>query len=142
MTGWELYWILKLDDIRDLFHGLCVPFWVVAVACGIVFAITNIARAVESGVYSTEKLHQDFLERMKRLSSLSAKIGLPTVVVAIVLVGAKFLLPSTKQMAALVVVPKVSNVITQSETLKKMPAKILKLADDWVTELSPNKEKK
>ena len=60
-----------------------------------------------------------------------------TFCIAFILQSAVTLLPTTKQMAALIVVPKVISAVAESETIQKLPAKVLNLANEWIEELSP-----
>jgi hypothetical protein len=48
------------------------------------------------------------------------------------------LLPSTKQMAVLIVVPKILN----NEHVKQLPDKLIALCNDWLDKLGPNKTDK
>ena len=46
-------------------------------------------------------------------------------------------IPTTKQMAAVMVLPKIIN----NESVQEMPDKIFKLGIEWLDELRPEKEK-
>lgn len=50
------------------------------------------------------------------------------------------LVPNSKQMAVILVVPKIINVIETNEEIKKLPDNVLKLANDWIVELSPSQD--
>ena len=55
----------------------------------------------------------------------------------VALLGCTFI-PSTKQMATILVLPKVVNFVKADSSLQKLPADITGLADEWIKKLSPD----
>ena len=103
ITSTEIYWLLKLDDIRGLFAA-------VAVFMAIVGAITMVARTVMCGPLS-EDTAESLKSRVRKASNL-------TLIIAFVFSLVATLLPSTKQFAAIKVVPLILN----SDALKQVAA--------------------
>jgi len=50
------------------------------------------------------------------------------------------LMPSTKQMAVILVVPKVVNSVMSNEEFMKLPSEIVSTASAWIKELRPDKD--
>lgn len=94
ITPSEMYWLLKLDDIRGLFVA-------VAVFMGIAGVITTIARMVLCGPMSADT-DESLQSRVRRASNY-------TIITAFVFGMVSALLPSTKQFAAIKVIPLILN---------------------------------
>ena len=102
MTGWQLFWILKLSDIQNLFIAVMVitPF-------GGLAHCFYIATETKKNVFY-------FVRRY-------------TIAVAILLSSA-ILLPSTKQMFTILVLPKIIN----NEQIKELPSLAVKATKEWL----------
>lgn len=122
MSTGMLYLLLKMDAIRGCFIAL---FFMLLVFC--------ICSCIGTA-FCCEILDKEFIEKLKKFKLSLLFIG----AFLFFLIGK--MLPTTKQMAILIVVPKVINVVENSETLKMIPSKVLKLADEWIEELSPKME--
>lgn len=110
-----MYLIVKLDDIRFLFG-----FWGTLSFC--VFGLITIM-LLANGESENEKQFRIFSTIITGLAVLS-------------FIFATFL-PSTKQIAAIYVIPKIIN----DERVKQIPDKFLDLGLEWLEDLKP-KEKK
>jgi hypothetical protein len=127
ITESELYWILKLDDIR-LLLGLCTTPLAVA---SVVLIVMTIAQ-------SETEMYNDSDWRRGRFARLAVYITL--IVFSVTLV----LLPSTKQMAAIKGIPAIvnseaaKNVSSDVKELYKLGIDTLK---EKLTDTNSNKEK-
>ena len=128
MSFWELYFLMRADSIKTfmlaytIFGGICS-------------GIASIGLFISIHDRNTHK--DDKIIYKKILKSVKVALFM-----AIVFIPVNGFLPSTKQLAALIVVPKIINVVNESEAVKKIPGKLLNLADDWIDELSPEKKEK
>jgi len=52
------------------------------------------------------------------------------------------LTPSTKEMAFILVAPKLYDAVSKNKDLQEMPSKVVTLANEWLEELRPEKEEK
>lgn len=102
ITESDLYWILKLDDIRNLLTGCTVVLGMISM----VLVIMTIAQAYD------DFLFDDSTWRRSIFARLAVYIALIVFSIALVL------LPSTKQMAALKVIPAIVN----SDIAKDIPS--------------------
>ena len=111
ITPMQMYWLVTLDNIVDMF---CV------------FTVLSIVAAIMGMCYVGET------------GNSSAKwIPIMSIVVATLsFVGAVFI-PSTKQMAAIIVVPKIVN----NEKMQMAGNKLYDLAVEWMDELKPARAK-
>ena len=121
MTPMQMYWLVKLDDIQGLIVGLIV-------LAGAAF-FTGIVFRKDAGIYDGEKRCQ-MLTKSRKILKWSVVMFLSATV-------ALTLLPSTKQMAAMMIVPKIAN----SEKVQTIGNKVYDLAVEWMEELKPAKEK-
>ena len=93
ITESELYWILKLDDIRDLLTSCTIILCIIS----ILLIIMTIAQTYEGALFD------DIPWRKIAFARLAVYITLIVFSVALVL------LPSTKQMAAIKAIPAIVN---------------------------------
>lgn len=104
ITESELYWIFKLDDIRDLLTGCTIILCIISV----LLIVMTIAQAYDGDLFD------DIPWRRSAFARLAVYITL--IVFSVVLV----LLPSTKQMVALKAIPAIVN----SDTAKDVPSDV------------------
>ncbi len=116
MTGWQMYWLLRLDGIKDMFQGLaaiCTTVGVIGLAASVIFKFIYIMDKEDDGV-------------LEVANYLRKPIFVLFVVSGIALLG-QMLLPSTKQMAAIIVVPKIVN----NKQAQEMPENLIELCNEW-----------
>lgn len=114
MTPIDMYWLLKLDDIRASLTTFIFIFSLITSGAVILFI--------------SAKMDYRAPEQLSRLSRRLIIIFLPLLIIVI---GLKLFLPSTTQMAAIIVVPKVVN----NEKVQQIPEKILDLANQKLDSL-------
>lgn len=111
MTTTQMYWLVMLDNIKE---GLAA----ILVICGL-FCALGIPML---GMIGKEEL---FPLIARRILVIAATVFLICIFI-----------PSTKQMAAILVVPKIAN----SEKVQTIGNKVYDLAVEWMEELKPNKQ--
>ena len=109
MTVNQMYLIVKLDDFQNLFFAMSVLL-VMSVFVG-----NMISYGARGGWF---------------------KEGWFLIPITIIFAIAGSVIPSTKQMAAILLVPKIVNNANAIE----MPKKLLGLANEWIEELRPKKD--
>lgn len=122
ITSWQMYWLTRLDAIDYLFYAVAGLAAVSAITLAITGAIIRCDYRYEDAGWKTGK----------RLHVKWVPICLATSAVAAL---ACVLTPSTRQMAAIIVVPKVVN----NEKVHTVGNKLYDLAVEWMTTLRPNK---
>ena len=136
ITGCQLYWLTRCDEIKALLEpGFgCGLFWFVST---VALLISTIAGAATEGSPETSEEYDIF-----RIATAAKRISKPVCIVfsAFILLGATIsaLIPTTKEMAAIVVIPAVAN----SESVQGLGEGIVNLAKDWMKELSPSRVSK
>lgn len=105
MTTWQMYWLVKLDDIGSF----CT---VIAVLGGVLCSVGWVFRSV---------FDREAPDAVKRL----LRIVTGPVILAMLLA---VLLPSTKQLAAIILVPKLVN----SEMIQHDVPQVYDLAVEWM----------
>jgi len=117
---WEMYWLVKLDDLQEF-----------AILVAILAGIASIFLAIAAVACCDDDIIKVCAKWIKR-----------TLLLCVVFAFVAALIPSTKQMAAIIIVPKIANAIEQNDQLKQLPSKVVDLADAWITELKPKAESK
>jgi hypothetical protein len=135
MSTVQFYWIMKLDSIRSLINGVALFGWVMG-SILLIVVIFDSAFVIESNRYRADSY--DY----KKARSV-AKIMLPKsiiiLIIAFILQSVCAILPSTKEVAALIVVPKVVTAIYNSKALKQLPSRVVDIGNAYFKELSPKK---
>lgn len=111
MSGWTIYWITRLDELKELFTvvsviGLVSPFFF---------------------YMASDILYIGFPRR------LAKRIFFGAAILAVV----TSLTPSSKDVAAIYIIPRVAN----SETVNQLGDEALGLVREWMNELKPGEEK-
>jgi hypothetical protein len=120
MTSSQMYWIVMLDNISTA----------VCVAGVLSFLALCLLTVLTLGIYS-EGGHGD-----KWFPSVGKWLISWGISAALVVLGSYFI-PGTKEMAAIVLVPKLVNVVEGNEKLMGLPDKLVNLADEWLNTLKP-----
>lgn len=108
ISPFELYMILKLDDIRDLFTVLATPLWPFCILSAIGFIIWLIV--------SIPERDNDDVQTLGRVIKKTVLVSFGALFVVMLL---QAVIPTTRQMAAILVVPAIVN----SEFMQKdLPA--------------------
>lgn len=126
ISSWTLYWILALDNIKDF--------------CTSIMIVTTIALVLTSTILVTNSLAPLIEGKPLRAYKCSLYITLVLFFGSLI---ARALLPSTKQMAAIIVVPAVVNSKIVQEDIPNEAKELYKLTKDAVEEfLKKGKENK
>ena len=117
ITSTQIYWLLMLDGIKD-YIGFTSIFIGFAAVIALIVGILLTANAADCDT-SIKKWW------------IGAPIGMFILSSLILLGGA--LTPNTKQMAIILVAPKIVN----NEQVQKFPNQLMVLANEWLEELRP-----
>jgi len=120
MSAVQLYFLLKLNTIVGVFVIASV---LLAITC---LALLIVWGARESDFNDTETIKKLIKRHFKWLLPLSLFFALTAAFI-----------PSTKEMAALIVVPKICEAATSNKELMALPGDIVSLASAWIKELRP-----
>ena len=117
ITPWQIYWLTRLDGI-DTILGLIIAVGLLSIiGLSLFWAMFTFDE--------NEEVPPKLAKVIKRIFLL---------IIPVVILCA--LTPTTKQMAAIIVVPKIAN----SETVAELGDGIKTLAVEWMEELRPKKE--
>jgi hypothetical protein len=121
ITGWQIYWVTRLENIGLMLFILAVP---VLLLSAIWLVATVVERNERCWTCNEKRNHK-------------VKWPLMTFLTAIAVLFTVCFIPTTKEAAAIYILPKVAN----NEKVQAIPSKILTLADEWLEELRPEKKK-
>lgn len=134
ITPTQMYWLVKLDDMR---HVLSCIMWL-----PIVLAVVFCVMAFATFMMTCDGMACDGdRETKKEAVSDIARLAIWCVSMLLIVVAlqvAVAFVPSTKQMAAIIVVPKIAN----SEKVQTVGNQLYDLAVEWMNELKPKNGKR
>lgn len=125
ITEWEVYWITRCDGI-EIFLGITACF------VGVAYAVLLGATLFHAIFQNASDFDDDDKVRYKSLKHYSKILLIP----CFLYISAAILMPDTKEMCAIKVIPLVVN----QEDIQEIPANIADLANEWIEELKPNKD--
>lgn len=120
VTLTQMYWLTRLDSICNTLGTIFICLLVAIAALAVAGAIPRDSLCDESHMQG------------KRLHALLPRFAVAALAVAVV--GA--FIPTTKEMAAILVIPRIAN----SETVQQLGEGVVELAKAWMVELAPKKE--
>lgn len=144
ITSTEMYWLTRLDSVKELLGHDLVP-------CYILLTLLTAAATVLAfclGTFTGNKSYEMFdhksneeLEvihtRFRRISWRCAAFGCVTLTMAVVCPVLEALVPTTREMAAIIMVPAIVN----NERVHVAGDKLYDLAVEWLDSLRPRKPK-
>lgn len=122
LSAWDIYLVTRMDLLRMFF----VAVTALSVACTAFFALCWI----DAGVSWHSK------EETKEKRAFAAKRIMMFLCPLLVGVFGVILTPSTKTLAAMIVLPAIVN----SEAVQQLPGELTTLAREWLQELRPAKK--
>jgi len=129
ITTSQMYWITRLDGIVTL---LAILASFLCVASVIMFVSERCdCHAVKQWSWDTNEsiaARRKFGSRMCKASLMMSPVGILLYILFV-------MIPTEKQMAAILIVPRIAN----SEKVRQAGNKLYDLAVEWMDELKPNK---
>lgn len=121
MTMMQMYWFLMLDNIKTI---TMIP--------GIIFGIFTMVFII--CMLANSEDWDDLTDHWKIVFIRGSIISF---IFAFIFISLTCMIPSTKQMAIIYVVPKIVN----NKQVQEIPKKMLELSTEWLDELSPESVK-
>ena len=144
ITTTEMYWLTRLDSVKELLScGLepCFIFFTVlllgATVLAFCFGTFTGNRPYEMFDHRSDEELKVVHARFRRVSRWCAAFGCVALAMAVVCPVLKALVPTTREMAAIIMVPAIAN----NEKVQTVGNKLYDLATEWLDELRPKKEK-
>ena len=127
ITETTLYWFTRLSHIHEVIDSLFAPFMALTIVSFLALIVLSIV----------EKMSCDNDEKMilsKFCKAAKKTCCTATCIVAVTMICNIFV-PTTKEMAAIIVIPKIAN----NESIKDLGDEIVNLAKEWMKEIHPSK---
>ena len=118
ITEWQMYWLTRMDNIHIFFSIACILSIYAFVAISLIGGTVMV----------------DDEEYQKPIKRILYRWLLPMIFISGFIAIA---CPTTKEMAAIKIVP----LISQNKDVQQIPQKVADLASQWLDELTPKKEK-
>lgn len=127
ITETTLYWFTRLSHIHEVIDSLFAPFMALTILSFLTMIVLSIA----------EKITYDNDEKMtlSKICKASKKICCTAACIVTVTMTCSIFVPTAKEMAAIVVIPKIAN----NESIKGLGDDIANLAHEWMKEIHPSK---
>lgn len=144
ITQSNIYWITRLDELRKFLGGLgdrsCFMVAIILVVTVVLVLVSTLAGNGNYEMFSgmSDEKFEKLQQRMRTIAKRGLWIALIFFMLVHVCSIAKALTPSSKEMAAIMVIPRVAN----SESIQNMGQEIVDLAQEWLHELHPKKSQK
>ena len=119
-----IYWITRLDNILSALEVIECLCAVVLLAFFLLWGAADITRVF------TEKESEDY-QKVNEIRQYSAKRLLPLTIAFALMVTMSILIPTSKELAAMYVIPNVAN----NERIQNFSSEIVTIAEDWLKEL-------
>ena len=129
MTESMIYWITRLDCIREFCHGIqliAVPFAVLGIVVSLAATCINIA-AEEDGLDDNARIASS-------ICKIACKVWIPAFCIAIACSLARTFTPTTKEMIAIKVIPQITSV-DNVEKIKDISKDMLDITADWLKDM-------
>lgn len=126
ITTTQMYWLTRLDNVHDLLCGILVA---TCIALGILSVLAGIATVVADS------------EDDQRKAAFARKLRRNIVLAALVAGTIKVFIPTTKELAAIIVVPKIANSTLVTEKIPQELSELYTLAKQYMIESLKEKKK-
>ena len=114
-----IYWITRLDNINFVLCFLWITGTLVSILTGIGWCFM-------------------FMNEEPELSKLARKVCVRFFLLTVFSMGINIFIPSTKEAAAMIIIPRIANNQQVQDTGKEL----VELAREWIEQLKPKKESK
>lgn len=125
---WEIYWLTRLDGIREFFNGLSILFTIASILTSIAWLVLFLVQITEGA-----KELEPYVKKTRNWF-----FGLVTVCVLSYVPNT--LLPTTKEACLIYVGGSVIDYVQGSEKLRELPDDIVSIAGDYVDILKVKSE--
>jgi heme/copper-type cytochrome/quinol oxidase subunit 2 len=123
MTPFNLYLLLKLNAIIGLFAATAAIFIVAIIVLLVILSWSYASNPKES-------------QKTKKSVYFHFAYMIPITIISILCAS---LIPSTGEMATIVVVPKICNAVQNNKEAMALPGEVVGLASDWIKALRPER---
>lgn len=134
MTGSQIYWLLMLDSVKEVCFGFSFLFGIISIAVTVCFIVGLVGTATSPEESKWSGWHKGEYKKFGKIFTPLFYIIVPF---TLIFITASNMLPTTKQMATIIVVPKILN----NAEVQKIPNNVVELANDWIKELKPENVK-
>ena len=128
ITPWQMYWLLKLDSINVLLVIVASSLFII----GTTFTVVGAFLRDEKRIYSWDTAENIEAKHAtgRRLHRCVLRVICPVLVLILLM---DCFLPTTKEMAAMLVIPRIAN----NEKVQDCGNRIYDLAVEWMDALKP-----
>lgn len=127
ITTAQMYWITRADEIRSGLIGIMIPIILLLILASVSKIVTLIEQE-DSGDESP-------------LARTVTRLWIGCSVALMLVIGAVMFTPTTKELAAIIVVPKIANSTVVTEQLPKELGELYTLAKQYMIECLKEKAK-
>lgn len=135
ISAWTIYWFIKLDAIINIMGGLGgVSVGACVIALGAIFVCVMCRENSTRGYGESEETLNASKEQLTRYINYWTKIFKRILILPFIFLILRNMLPTTKEMATIYVIPKIANSNFVNETLPAEMKDIYSMAKQWMKE--------
>jgi gas vesicle protein len=135
ISAWTIYWFIKLDAIINIMSslgGISVGACVIAVSA--IFVCVMCKENTTRGYGDSEETVKESKEQLSQYIKYWTKIFKRLIDLPFIFIILSHMLPTTKEMATIYVIPKIANSNFVNETLPAEMKDIYGMAKQWMKE--------
>lgn len=127
ITETTLYWFTRLSHIHEVIDSLFAPFIALTIVSFLLLIVLSIIEKMSCD--NDEKMIFSTICKVTKKTCCITACGVAFTMICSIFV------PTTKEMAAIIVIPKIAN----NESIKDLGDEIVNLAKEWMKEIHPSK---
>lgn len=132
-----IYWITRFDGIKSMLFGFSITAGIIGSALVILGIIYKSIYTNKIAIETDEGREDELFNQYKTRHAWIFRSGVRLMVAMFALIFANVLVPNMKEMAAILIIPKVAN----AEPVQEFGVEFVHLAKDWMNELRPTNVK-
>lgn len=133
-----IYWITRFDGIKSMLLGFSIMAGIIGSALVILGIIYKSIYTNKIAIETDEGREDSLFNQYKTRHSWIFRNGVRLLATMFALIFVNVLVPNMKEMAAILIIPKVAN----AEPVQEFGVEFVHLAKDWMNELRPTQVKK
>ena len=137
MTESTMYWLTRLDHVHSFLHGFGCLLCITALLTIVTSVIAWIVRTANTQ-YNTERHVDSDWKIANNVLKITRPIAVLAVLLCIAFDAMKVFIPTTREMAAIKVVPALASP-ENCQKLKTISSDILDVTADWLKDIKGNK---
>lgn len=132
-----IYWITRFDGIKSMLFDFSLTFGIIGSAMVVLGIIYKSIYSNKIAIETEDGREDELFNQYKTRHAWIFRTGVRLLVTMFVFIFVNVFVPNMKEMAAILIIPKVAN----AEPVQEFGVEFVNLAKDWMNELRPTEVK-